>query len=429
MNSSKIKQKMSDISEHDSDSDADTSGSKTAITTDVPTEVKTDICFKDTVVNQSTGVVDELKKQASLSSDDRPDWVKYLEQNQETGTYTYTDQTDGMVYEWDQEKKGWMPKIDDDFIALYQANYGFTATGEHNPNIHVAGDGADDKCGEDDHQQEPVKSYSENTNQIGKKPKEDEKKEWFDIDQKVNNTVYVSGLPMAITNDEFVELMLKCGIIMEDDEGTLKIKLYRDSSGKVKGDGRCCYLKHESVILACKLLDDSEYNGCKISVEQAVFELKGNYNPSLKPKKKKKKKKKATQDKLLDWVDRPKKRSKFDRIVILKNMFDNKEFEQDPSLINELKEDLNSECGKFGDIKKLLVFDRNPEGVASILFSEPEFADSCIEGLNGRYYAGKTISAETYDGMTKYDVQETEEELKKRLDQWEHFLGCEDEND
>ena len=36
---------------------------------------------------------------------------------------------------------------------------------------------------------------------------------------------------------------------------------------------------------------------------------------------------------LLDWVERDSKRSKFDRIVILKNMFDVKEFE------------VNLECG------------------------------------------------------------------------------------
>merc|ERR1711928_242315 len=52
-----------------------------------------------------------------------------------------------------------------------------------------------------------------------KRKKEEEKKEWFDIDPKENNNVYVSGLPTGITNDEFVELMMKYGIIMEDDEG------------------------------------------------------------------------------------------------------------------------------------------------------------------------------------------------------------------
>merc|ERR1712048_173357 len=199
--------------------------------------------------------------------------------------------------------------------------------------------------------------------------------------------------------------------------------------GNFKGDARCCYHKYESVVLACQILDGSIHNGNTLHVEQAVFELKGAYNPNLKPKKKKKPKKGKGQDKLLDWVDRPKKRSKFDRIVILKQMFNHTEFEKDPGLINEIKLDLKSECEKFGEVKKVLIFDRNPEGVCSILFKEAEFADKCIEGLNGRYYAGKVISAETFDGTSNYQVQETEEEMEKRLSEWERFIEADDEED
>jgi len=453
---------MSDISEHDSDSDTEIEKRKSS-NASVPST--TALC-SEANANESTttstsggNIVEELKKQASAeaassAASDQPEWQKYLAQNTETGAYTYTDTQDGTVYEWDAVKKGWIPKIDDDFIAMYQANYGFTATGEHNPNIHLdenAGEGEVGKDGEDKTEKDEsentdagskaatdsassTKGSEENEDKSNKKgakrKKEEEKKEWFDIDPKVNNNVYVSGIPPSTTSDEFVELMMKYGIIMEDDEGRLKVKLYKDSNGDLKGDGRCCYLKHESVVLACQMLDESDFNGSKIHVEQAVFQLKGDYNPSLKPKKKKKKKKKAEdQEKLLDWVDRPKKRSKFDRIVILKGMFDHKQFEQDPSLIIELKEDLRTECSKHGEVKKVLVFDRNEDGVASILFAEPEFADACIEALNGRYYAGKTVSAETYDGVTKYDVEETAEEEKKRLDDWENFLGVDDEEE
>ena len=42
---------------------------------------------------------------------------------------------------------------------------------------------------------------------------------WFDIDSDHNHNVYVSGLPLDITVEEFVELMGKCGIIMEDEKG------------------------------------------------------------------------------------------------------------------------------------------------------------------------------------------------------------------
>ncbi len=43
--------------------------------------------------------------------------------------------------------------------------------------------------------------------------------------------------------------------------------------------------------------------------------------------------------------------------------------------------------------------------------------------MNGRWYAGSKISAELYDGKTNYQVVETEEDLKKRLTEWEEFLA------
>ena len=63
------------------------------------------------------------------------------------------------------------------------------------------------------------------------------------------------------------------------------MKLYKDSDNQIKGDGLCSYIKHESVDLALTILDGSELQGNTISVERAKFELKGEYDPKLKPKK------------------------------------------------------------------------------------------------------------------------------------------------
>ena len=52
-----------------------------------------------------------------------------------------------------------------------------------------------------------------------------------------------------------------------------------------------------------------------------------------------------------------------------------------------------------------------------------------MQALNGRFYAGRVITAETYDGVTKYDVQETEEEMEKRLQEWEKFIGGDDDEE
>lgn len=67
---------------------------------------------------------------------------------------------------------------------------------------------------------------------------------WFDIPAEQNSKVYVSDLPNDITEEEFGELMSKCGLVMKDlKNGKLKLKLYRDSHGQLKGDGLCHYIK------------------------------------------------------------------------------------------------------------------------------------------------------------------------------------------
>jgi len=66
---------------------------------------------------ETSDFLQELKRQAVEN-----------EQKEESSNdqKTFTDPKDGTVYEWDDEKQGWFPKVDDDFLAAYQMNYGFT---------------------------------------------------------------------------------------------------------------------------------------------------------------------------------------------------------------------------------------------------------------------------------------------------------------
>ena len=73
---------------------------------------------------------------------------------------------------------------------------------------------------------------------------------WFDIPAEQNTKVYVSDLPNDITEEEFGELMSKCGLVMKDlKNGKLKLKLYRNSDGQLKGDGLCHYIKVSRFLL------------------------------------------------------------------------------------------------------------------------------------------------------------------------------------
>ncbi|KAL1394324.1 hypothetical protein pipiens_003085 [Culex pipiens pipiens] len=187
----------------------------------------------------------------------------------------------------------------------------------------------------------------------------------------------------------------------------------------------------ESVDLALELLDNYDVRGHKIRVQRAEFQLKGEYNPSLKPKikKKEKEKMKKMQEALFDW--RPEKmrgeRSKHERIVIVKNLFEPELFDREVHLLLEYQNDLREECNKCGTCRRVLVFDRHPEGVAQVTMSDPEEADLVVKLLHGRFFGKRKLTAEIWDGRTKYRVAETEADVNKRLDNWEKYLEQKEE--
>ncbi|KAI8425422.1 hypothetical protein MSG28_007169 [Choristoneura fumiferana] len=332
----------------------------------------------------------------------------------ENDTHIYTE-ADGSKSFWDDEKKAWIPKVDDDFLAYYQMSYGFV----------------DNTSKEDEkNKKEKEKPPKEQTSGVKRK----NEPQWFDASNENNTKVYVSNLPLELTEEEFVDFMQKCGLVERDPQTQkMKVKLYMDKEQNCfKGDALCTYIKIESVDLALKLLDGSELKGNKVKVERAHFQLKGEYNPALKPKKKKKKeleKIKKMQQKLFDW--RPEKfvgeRSKHERIVIVKNLFHPTDFDVDVQLILDYQQDLREEATKCGEVRKVVIYDRHPEGVAQITMKEPEQADAVVTLINGRWFGKRQITAEIWDGRTKYRIAETDADLSKRVDKWDKFLeGKED---
>ncbi|KAL0122872.1 hypothetical protein PUN28_007508 [Cardiocondyla obscurior] len=338
----------------------------------------------------------------------------------ENDTHTYTDPNDGSVYFWDKEKNAWFPKVDEDFMAQYQMSYGFTDTSTE--------------------QSDPPEPKSPLPSQKAKEEKEQRKIEakrkaqepptWFEVDEAHNTAIYVSGLPLDITIDELTQLFTKCGLLARDEKGKDKIKLYRDGNGEPKGDALCTYIKVESVDLALKILDGSQIRGKTLSVQRAKFQMKGEYDPALKPKRKKKDKErqKKIHEKLFDW--RPERMRgeplKCERVVIIKNLFKPEDFDREVQLLLEYQQDIRSECLKCGDVRKVVIYDRHPEGVAQVTFREPAEAQACVQLLNGRWFSQRKISAEIWDGKTKYKITETDAEIEARLQNWDEYLEQED---
>lgn len=160
--------------------------------------------------------------------------------DEKEGVHTYTDK-DSAVFFYDVDKKAWFPKVDDDFLAVYQMNYGFidnTTKVDEKPKAPVP--------------VVPVElSETADEDNIGGKKRKAPvvPPKWFEVAPEQNTKVYVSNLPLDITDEEFSELMAKCGMVMKDAKGLLKLKLYREKTGEIKGDGLCHYIKVSVLIL------------------------------------------------------------------------------------------------------------------------------------------------------------------------------------
>lgn len=337
----------------------------------------------------------------------------------ENGERLYTDK-DGMTFFWDAEKSAWFPKITDDFMAIYQMNYGFidntTPTTAPTPVV----------------KETPPVQVEEATPSVEKKGKRkapQEPPKWFDLDPEHNTKVYVSNLPLDMTEEEFVELMSKCGLVTRDIRTQkLKVKLYAEPDGTNKGDGLCDYIKMESVELALNILDGMEVRGKRISVVRAKFQMRGDYDPKLKPRKKQKREKekeRKMKEKLFDW--RPDKmrgeRGRHERIVIVKNLFAPETFERHVERLLEYQRNLREECAKCGSVRRVVIYDRHAEGVAQVTMGDPDEADIVVQLLNRRLFGQRMLTAETWDGKTRYRTEETAEDAEKRISQWNEHLA------
>ena len=116
----------------------------------------------------------------------------------ETGAQLYKEFGEfGMTYEWDVGKKAWFPRINEDFMAHYQMNYGFTADGQSQPTRPEEPKEVDNS--------ETKKAKLENEKVPAKKP------QWFNEESEKSTKVYVTGLPTSedYNEEKFALLMGK----------------------------------------------------------------------------------------------------------------------------------------------------------------------------------------------------------------------------
>uniref|UniRef100_A0A7S0RM91 RRM domain-containing protein n=1 Tax=Chlamydomonas leiostraca TaxID=1034604 RepID=A0A7S0RM91_9CHLO len=252
--------------------------------------------------------------------------------------------------------------------------------------------------------------------------------EWFEL--KNNTSVYVTGLPLDVTVEEVVTVFSKYGLIKEDEQRQPRIKLYRDkATGSLKGDALVTYLREPSVPLACQLLDGAPFRAdstTNMTVTVAKFEMKGErYEPKAKAiSKKERKMMLQKQEKLLTWGGFDDKLTAEKSTVILRNMFAAGEVALQ-SEAEELEGEISAECAKCGPVDKVRVFKDHPQGVVSVRFTTAEGVAACLARMSGRFFAGRQIAAEMWDGVTNYaavKVKESEAEQEARLEAYAREL-------
>jgi len=243
----------------------------------------------------------------------------------------------------------------------------------------------------------------------------------------MRNWIYITGLPSDTSIQEVSRVFEKVGIIDLDPESqTPKIKIYRyrdgERKGEIKGDASLCFARPESVDLAIQLFDDAPFRLDEpkhniINVQRAKFEQEGKDYDTKRPKISNAKRKVAKLAALqaVGWDESENGRLTGGRkglcIVVLKHLFTLDELEDDEdAVLAQLEINIRSECEKWGQIEKLTVFSKNPQGVVILKFSQPVVASRTVKEFNGRIFNGRKIDATFWDGVTDYTVIDEERE-------------------
>jgi len=69
------------------------------------------------------------------------------------------------------------------------------------------------------------------------------------------------------------------------------------------------------------------------------------------------------------------------------------------------------------------IFQFHPEGVVSVKFKDEDVAQACIKTMNGRFFGGRQLSAQLWDGITNYNVKKPQESAEEEAARLERFAA------
>jgi HIV Tat-specific factor 1 len=344
---------------------------------------------------------------------------------------------DGTPYVWDDATDGWKKataeeakRIKQEMLEAEQDGTDGNLKRKREPdkgtNVASADDAGKDGPGKNE---EGGKEDGQSATEEKKKKKKKKKSKWRNTKNSKNTWVYFQGVADDSTEEEVVNFFKKCGIVALDMDGTPKIKFYREEDGRLKGDGRICYLKPESVVLAIDLLNEDQIRpGVIVKVQAAHFEQKGDAFVKKvvnNQEKKRQKVKSFEMEQSLSWEEGPGTGSKNAlRIIAIKHLF-NAQQASTPGFFEQLEEDISQECLKLGEIEKLTIFSKSLEGVVAVKFKDPFAATQCVELMHKRFFDERQLECFFWDGVENFAAkpqEDGEEDPSKREDAFGDWL-------
>lgn len=122
--------------------------------------------------------------------------------------------------------------------------------------------------------------------------------------------------------------------------------------------------------------------------------------------------------------------SRWDKVVVLKQMFTLKELSEDPAALLEIKEDVRDECEKYGQVTNVVLYDKEEDGVVTVRFGNAMSAEACVKVFDGRWFDGRQVEAYIADGSERFKKSKKqdadEEDEQKRLEGFSKFIEGEE---
>ena len=281
--------------------------------------------------------------------------------------------------------------------------------------------------------------------------------------------VFVQNLPLDVTEQEVATAFAKCGILRRDDEGLPRVKLYAD----VPGTALVNYMQAASVSLATSILDGTFLRGgpCRadgepetpLHVEAAKFQSRekeggdgggeagvgatgGRPRDTRPAAKRARHLAKEQRAKLFGWDGVDNIEDAREVTVVLANVFDAREMASAVEEVNarelrekgggltaqpkglkhplwqELSDDVFAGVEAVGPVEHMKLMHRHPRGIVRVRFKHARDAARCVGSMDGRFFGGRRLEAELWDGVDKHaekialGANEDDEDEERRLE-------------